>query len=82
MKENIRLNIRAILLKNILNFLVDFHTVPNATGKYVDVETFDYRIFKLNNEFGKSYDIINRKVLEPSFEAIVDAGKRLICRYL
>ncbi len=48
--------------------------IPAGTGKYNDIEKFDRTVFKMNRLFALSSDIMNRKILEPSFEAIVDAG--------
>ncbi|XP_065212332.1 fatty acid synthase-like [Planococcus citri] len=48
--------------------------LPSATGKFRYVKEFDPVVFKLNNSVAEITDIINRKSLEPSFEAIMDAG--------
>ncbi|XP_065212158.1 fatty acid synthase-like [Planococcus citri] len=48
--------------------------LPSATGKFRYVKEFDPVVFKVNNAVAECTDIINRKVLEPSFEAIMDAG--------
>lgn len=50
--------------------------VPNGTGKYTDIHRFDARVFAVNPVLAECTDVINRKVLEPSFEAVLDAGKR------
>lgn len=55
-------------------FAGDKVVVPDATGKYTKEIEFDYRLFKFNLLFGRSTDVVNRKILEPSFEAIIDAG--------
>lgn len=55
-------------------FAVGEKRIPDATGKYTSIDKFDSMVFKLNNIFASSCDVINRKILEPSFEAIVDAG--------
>ncbi len=49
--------------------------IPDATGKCLTSKSYDFRCFKLNFLFAGSNDLPNRKILEPSFEAIVDAGK-------
>ncbi|KAK7571973.1 hypothetical protein V9T40_014445 [Parthenolecanium corni] len=57
-----------------LNRFGDKAAVPDATGKFKQEIEFDYRMFKYNQLYAKSTDVINRKVSEVSFEAIVDAG--------
>lgn len=48
--------------------------IPHYIGVYKDEEAYDPPVFKIINKFSSSFDVINRIVLEPSFEAIVDAG--------
>ncbi|XP_065212309.1 fatty acid synthase-like [Planococcus citri] len=48
--------------------------VPNGIGKYTDIHRFDARVFAVNKVLAECTDVINRKVLEPSFEAVLDAG--------
>ncbi|XP_065222314.1 fatty acid synthase-like [Planococcus citri] len=49
-------------------------TIPNGVGKYTQNHRFDARVFAVNRILAECTDVINRKVLEPSFEAIFDAG--------
>ena len=49
--------------------------IPDAIGKLSENHKIDHTVFKINTMFALANDIINRIVLEPSFEAIVDAGK-------
>lgn len=56
-------------------FTVGEKIIPCATGKYLDVNTVDYQVFKMGRIQAYSSDALNRKMLEPSFEAIMDAGK-------
>lgn len=56
-------------------FAVGDEIVPLGTGKYLDIQRFDARVFACSAALAKCTDIINRKVLEPSFEAVMDAGK-------
>lgn len=59
------------------NFVVvGEETIPLGTGKYTDIQKFDARVFACSSVLAKCTDIINRKVLEPSFEAILDAGNK------
>jgi len=57
------------------NVAVGHEIVPLGTGKYTDIQKFDARVFACSAALAKCTDIINRKVLEPSFEAVMDAGK-------
>lgn len=52
--------------------------IPNITGNYTNVQPYDYRVFKINIDYASIVDVISRKMMEPTFEAIVDAGKYLI----
>lgn len=52
-------------------------TVPDPVGKFTNPYEYDHTVFKMNKTFAVSNDILNRAVLEPSFEAIVDAGRLL-----
>lgn len=63
--------------QNLKYFSGDKVSVPDATGKYTEEIEFDYRLFKFSSLFAQSTDVVNRKILEPSFEAIVDAGTLL-----
>lgn len=56
--------------------IVGEETIPLGTGKYTEIQKFDARVFACSSLLAKCTDIINRKVLEPSFEAILDAGKK------
>ena len=49
--------------------------IPVATGKFRNFDKYDQTVFRMNKMLSQSTDILNRKVLEPSFEAIVDAGE-------
>ena len=49
--------------------------IPDATGKLLEPHKFDQTVFKLNKGWANSSIILNRLPLEPSFEAIVDAGE-------
>ena len=48
--------------------------LPSATGKFKFIKEFDPVVFKVNNAVAECTDVINRKILEPSFEAVMDAG--------
>lgn len=48
--------------------------IPHNIGVYKDESAYDYPVFKYTKKFSTSVDAINRTVLQPSFEAIVDAG--------
>lgn len=65
------LQVKNLKLEKILG---DKAAVPDATGKFKQEIEFDYRMFKYNQLYARSTDVINRKVSEVSFEAIVDAG--------
>ena len=49
--------------------------IPDATGKFRNFDKYDQTVFRMNQVLSRSTDIVNRKILEPSFEAIVDAGE-------
>ena len=49
--------------------------VPDAVGKVTEPYKYDHTVFKMSKAFAVSNDILNRMALEPSFEAIVDAGR-------
>ena len=49
--------------------------VTDATGKLLNVHKFDQTVFKMSASWALGYDVINRLSLEPSFEAIIDAGE-------
>ena len=49
--------------------------IPDATGKLSNIYNHDYSVFKMSKTFARTCDILNRIILEPVFEAIVDAGK-------
>lgn len=55
-------------------------TVPDATGKFVNVHAFDNSVFHVNKKMADSTEPAIKGVLEPSFEAIVDAGKLHLTR--
>lgn len=53
--------------------------IPDPTGKLlVNYEKFDSIVFKYSSSWAKGLDVFNRVMLEPSFEAIVDAGKLVL----
>lgn len=63
------------LLKDNYNiYITEQINIPGNIGKYTNDLAYDSDAFKLTNKFSRSNDPPNRKVLEPSFEAIVDAG--------
>lgn len=49
-------------------------SIPQGLGKYTNIDQFDRTIFKMKSLFAVSSDILNRKILEPAFEAMIDAG--------
>lgn len=62
------------LLKIMTFYITEQMTIPGYIGKYTNDLAYDSDAFKLTSKFSRSNDPPNRKVLEPSFEAIVDAG--------
>lgn len=80
-KYNIGLYQQRIFLNLLLNKFV-YHVIglgekliPDATGKFHDLHEYDHTVFRMNQTFAFSNDLVNRRVLEPAFEAIIDAGK-------
>lgn len=67
-------------LLTLINYLISVcdDIVPSGTGKYKDINRFDTRVFSVSPALAECTDVINRKVLEPSFEAVMDAGKFLL----
>ncbi|KAK7602868.1 hypothetical protein V9T40_006842 [Parthenolecanium corni] len=49
-------------------------SVPCGTGKYTSIQKYDISVFAVNSVLANQMDILNRMVMEPSFEAILDAG--------
>ena len=49
--------------------------IPDATGKLSNIYKLDYNVFKMNKTFARNCDVLNRIILEPAFEAIIDAGE-------
>lgn len=49
-------------------------TVPPATGKWKYLKEFDSVVFKMSRPIAECTDL-NRKIFEPAFEAVMDAGK-------
>ncbi|XP_065212331.1 fatty acid synthase-like [Planococcus citri] len=48
--------------------------LPPATGKFKLLKEFDPVVFRMNKITAECTDAITRKILEPSFEAVMDAG--------
>ena len=67
--------------KNLNVTVVEEKLIPDATAKLLECYKFDYAVFKFNKSWAFGNDIINRLALEPSFEAIVDAGEWFSFRY-
>ncbi|KAL6953875.1 fatty-acid synthase system [Sarracenia purpurea var. burkii] len=48
--------------------------LPSATGKFKFAKEFDPVVFQVNTAVAECIDVVNRKVWEPSFECVMDAG--------
>lgn len=56
--------------------------VPSYTGNVPGLEFFDAQFFKVHRRLGDSMDPMSRKILEMAYQAIYDAGKVFVTKFI